>query len=122
MGMPKELARTRPFHYTWWNMQAFFELAFMATLGGTNLFEAEVDGRSLRQAVDWVLPYTVGDKTFPLPDETPFDHGKFFYIFRMASIMWRNESYEAAIPKLPGNVNYTINVLNLLWPKGARPT
>lgn len=45
---------------------------------------------------------------------------QFFQIFRMASINYGDSLYETMIPKLPGNVNYTTNVINLVWPKRAR--
>jgi hypothetical protein len=44
-------------------------------------------GQSLKNAVDWIAPWTLGGaKEWPYPEVTPFDHGKWFQIFRMASL------------------------------------
>jgi hypothetical protein len=118
--MPQELSRTRSMHYTWWNMIAFFELAQLTMKQGIDLFHySTATNRSLKHALDFVAPFTLPDPPMPWPyeEETPFDHGKFFQIFRMASIQYNDSKYEAMIPQLPGAVNYTNNVINLLWPK-----
>lgn len=122
--LPLELARTRAMHYTWWDMIAFFELAHLAKRGGVDLFRySAAPGVSLRHALDWIAPWTLNNCTAPWPysELTPFDHGKFFQVYRMASINYgRGSGYEELIPMLemPGScVNYTTNHLNLVWPK-----
>ena len=78
------------------------------------------NGQSLQGALDWVAPYTLINSTLPwkYEEETPFDHGKFFQIYRVASLKYSNSSdYEKMIPRLPGRVNYTINTIDLVWPK-----
>eukprot|EP00729_Bicosta_minor_P009349 gene9349-12951_t len=126
--MPMELSRTRSMHYTWWNMMAFFELAQAIThvQGATDLFGyVTPHGQSLQQALDWVAPYTLKNTTlqWPYEEETPFDHGKFFQIYRVASLKYANSSnYESMIPQLPGNVNYIDNTINLVWPKKLAET
>lgn len=118
--LPLELVRTRSMHYTWWDLSAFFELALAAELLGVNIFDFTAGpGQSLRHAVDFVAPYTVFPPVRPWPweEETPFDHGKFFLIYRVASLKWANASYEKLITRLPGTVNYTTSTINLLWPR-----
>ena len=124
--MPKELS-TRSMHYTWWNMIAFFELAHaieVATVGVDLFHYTTADNRSLRGALDVVGPYTQATPpgAWPYSEVTPFDHGKFYQIFRMAGI-WLGGDYEALIsPSLPSNVNYGANIIDLVWPNGATPT
>ncbi len=74
---------------------------------------------SLRAALAWVLPYATNAKNYSKPEVTPFDHGKFFEILRIAARVWPDEgaAYEAAIPRLGGEVDYEGSVLNLLWPR-----
>ena len=121
--MPLELARTRPLHYTWWNLQAFFELSWMARTAGVDAFgyTPPSSSGSLRAALDWVVPYVTGVKNYSKPEVTPFDHGKLFEVLRIASHVYPDgaASYEAAITKLGGHVDYCSNVLNLLWPRVA---
>jgi hypothetical protein len=78
-------------------------------------------GQSLRHALDWVIPYALANTTlhWPHQEETPFDHGKFFQLLRVAAIKYNNASYEAMIPRLSGDVNYTHNTINLVWPRPA---
>lgn len=118
--MPRELARTRSMHYTWWNMMAFFELAQAAGHVGVDLFGfTGPQGQSLRGALDWVAPYTLNNTAlqWPYAELSPFDHGKFFQIFRVASLKFKNSSYESMIPYLPGDVDYPANTIDLVWPK-----
>jgi len=125
--MPRELSRTRSMHYTWWNTIAFFELAHAITVAdvGVDLFHyTTADNRSLRRSLDFIAPWTSANPpgTWPYAEVSPFDHGKFYQIFRVASIVWADSSYEAMIPKLTGNVNYGANIIDLVWPKGATPS
>tara|TARA_B110001452_G_scaffold91867_1_gene75713 strand:+ start:494 stop:1720 length:1227 start_codon:yes stop_codon:yes gene_type:complete len=120
-SLPLELARTRPLHYTWWDLQAFFELAWMARAVGVDAFGyVSPGGGSLRGALEWVLPFATGAKNYTKPEVTPFDHGKFFQVLRVASRVWPDGAarYEAAIPALkPGEVDYDGSALNLVWPR-----
>jgi len=121
--LPMELCRTRSMHYTWWDLMAFFELAQAATHVGVDVFGyVGPQGRSLQTALDWVAPYVLQNSTAPWPyqEVSPFDHGKFFQILRVASLKFgphTSARYEAMIPKLPGKVNYTTNTINLVWPR-----
>jgi hypothetical protein len=83
-ALPRELFRTRTMHYTWWDMIAFFELAQLCKQNGVDLFHYETPThQSLKNALDWIAPWTLkGAKPWPYPEVTPFDHGKFFQIFR----------------------------------------
>jgi len=122
--MPMELSRTRSMHYTWWNMMAFFELgaAIERVPGAASLFQYQgPEGQSLQRALDWVAPYTLKNSTgvWPYEEETPFDHGKFYQIFRVASLQFSGATslhYERMIPQLPGTVDYQNSTINLVWP------
>ena len=71
-------------------------------------------------ALEWVLPYATGERNYSKPEVTPFDHGKFFQVLRVASRVWPDGAarYEAVITRLkPGKVDYDGSALNLLWPR-----
>ena len=71
----------RPLHYTWWALQALFELGWLARDARIDPFTyVSASGGSIQQALEWVLPYATGAAPFPSPELTPFDHGKFFKI------------------------------------------
>lgn len=65
-SMPKELARTRSYDYTRFNLTALSILARLARYDGVNLWTAELpDGRGLVKAIDYFLPYFRGDQPWP---------------------------------------------------------
>ena len=120
--LPQETSRTRPLHYTWWALQAFFEHAWMAQSRGVPAFNyTSPSGGSLRKALEWVLPYATGAERFPEPELTPFDAGCFFPILRMAQRVWPEAApkFEAALRQLPTDgmgYHYSDSPLNLIWP------
>jgi len=122
--LPFELSRTRSMHYTWWDLLAFFQLAHATQRVGVDLFHytSILSGGSLKGALDFVAPYAVNSSKEPWPyqETTPFDHGKFFQILRMASQVYNDSAYESMIPQLPGCVDYESSVINLLWPSKTR--
>jgi hypothetical protein len=62
-SMPRELARTISEHYTHFNIQAFFHLAGLAERVGVDLWRYETpDGRSIRKALEYVLPVLKGER------------------------------------------------------------
>ncbi len=68
-SQPEELARTRSWHYSWFNLQAHARLAVQAKRLGVDLWSAQgPDGRSLRSAVSFLLPFLKGEKTWPYKD------------------------------------------------------
>lgn len=66
---PAELARTKPFAYSAFNLQALFMLAALGEKVGVDLwhFQAE-DGRGLRKALDFLAVYADPGKEWPYKD------------------------------------------------------
>jgi len=60
---PLELARTRSWDYSVMNLQGMFNLAILGQRVGVDLWQAETtDGRSIRKALEWLIPYATGEK------------------------------------------------------------
>ena len=73
---PRELARTISMHYTMYNLDAFFRLADLGMRAGVDLWHYRTsDGRSIRQALDFVYPYLAGEKTWTYQEIEPYDTG-----------------------------------------------
>lgn len=56
-ALPHELTRTRSFHYSVYTLDAAYHVADSAACLGTDLYGAEVQGRSLRKATAYVAAY-----------------------------------------------------------------
>lgn len=73
-SQPKELARTRPWHYSWFNLQAYARLAVQAKRLGVDLWRAKgPDGQSLKTAVEFLLPYLKKERVWSYPDLDKID-------------------------------------------------
>ena len=56
-ALPKELTRTRSFHYSLYALDAAYTLADSATCLGIDLYRADEKGRSLRKATDYIAAW-----------------------------------------------------------------
>jgi hypothetical protein len=113
--MPQELARTTSFHYSWFALTAFQNVADIGTNRNIDIWKfSTTDHRSIKQAIDFLVPYATGQKKWPYQQIDPFD-GDFFPVFRRASIALNDPYYEQLISKLNGT--HTDSLINLLWPK-----
>jgi hypothetical protein len=62
-SQPHELARTKSLSYSTMNLRGFIVLADMAQRAGVDLWNFETtDGRGIRKALDFLLPFVRGEK------------------------------------------------------------
>jgi len=64
-ALPHELTRTRSFHYSLYTLDAAYHVADSAACLGTDLYGAEVQGRSLRKATAYVAAYRGRQSEWP---------------------------------------------------------
>ncbi len=68
-SLPRELARTRSFHYSYYGLNAFATLANCGVVSGTDLWNYELsDGRSFKKAFDFFIPYITKEKNWTWND------------------------------------------------------
>ncbi|MFE2098990.1 alginate lyase family protein [Streptomyces sp. NPDC059468] len=68
-GQPQELARTRSWHYSVFDLVAYTRLAAIGRHVGVNLWSYRgPDGQSLFKAVDYLLPAATGAAAWPHPE------------------------------------------------------
>ena len=98
---PRELTRTRAWDYVIFNLKAMFYAASIAEKVSIDLWNYRSgDGRSLQRALDWLVPFAVGESKWKYSQITPFQPEKLGPLLRRASIAYRQPRYEQAISKL----------------------
>lgn len=112
---PEELVRSRPLTYCMMNLQAFFDVATMAERCGVDLWNFEsAEGSSLRRAADWLLPYVLGEKVYPIPDIVPEAPENYVSVFRRAALKFQNARFECVVERLGMKALSDGNVAHLL--------
>ena len=98
---PLELERTTSFSYSRFNLFALTELATLGEHAGVDLWNFSTeDGRSIRKAIDFMLPYAdVPPKPWTLPQIKDKHESEFMPIFRQATLAYGGDAYEAVISK-----------------------
>jgi hypothetical protein len=100
---PRELERTRSWHYSQFNLAAFMDLATLGTRVGVDLWRYRTaDGRSIRQGVDYLVPFAAGEKKWPYDEITPFTPGTVHQILRRATAAWHEPKYAALANRIGG--------------------
>jgi hypothetical protein len=127
-SLPRELERTRSLHYSHFALEAAFNLAQLGECVGADLWHYQTqDGRGLRKALDFLLPYAGRESAWPYPEMPahaeagkPHDGGDslFYGVFMRAAWVYRDPRYAAAAQKYLDAARNASVMLELL-PYGA---
>ena len=99
---PRELARTQAWQYSLFNLEGLFDAAALAGKVGIDLWKYETaDKRSIRSALEWLIPFATGEKTWPYKEITTVEPQKLAPLLRRAANAYREPRYEKVIAKLP---------------------
>jgi hypothetical protein len=91
---PREIARTRSWDYSIFDLTAFLHLAWLGDRVGVDLWNYETpDGRSLRKGVDYLIPFATGEKRWPYKQITSFRGSALHPILRWAAVGWNEPRY-----------------------------
>ncbi len=118
-SQPHELSRTKSFSYSRLNLGGLVALAGLGTRVGTDLWHFRTaDGRSLRQALDYLVPYAQTPPA-PWPHEqiADLDRSGLAPIFHQAALAYGDARYAAIAAQLPGSARARFQ---LLHPAGIR--
>ena len=100
---PRELARTKAWGYASMNLQFLLELAEIGRQWGIDLINFETaDGRSMRQAFDWLYPYWTGAQEWTLPQIQPFPWERAFGCMRLGAYQFLNMDMEPVKVEMAG--------------------
>jgi len=111
---PLELARTRSFGYSCFNLRALTELATLGEHVGVDLWHFRTkDGRSIRAALDYLLPYALGEKPWPYKQLGDLGARDLVQPLLEASRACNDSAYKAAARKIEGdNRSATFDLLD----------
>lgn len=109
-SQPHELARTLSWNYTTMNLGGFLDIAVLAEKVGVDLwtFETE-DGKSLKKAVDWLVPYLKNEREWTYKQIKERDLGKSVGILMLAAKTYKNAEYEQLAKAVDAKA-YQVNV------------
>jgi hypothetical protein len=98
---PLELARTRAWSYSVGNLDG---LTLLATLGervGVDLWNwTTADGRSIRRALDYLTPFSLGEKKWPHQEIGEWRPEMLFPVMRRAAGRYRDADYQKVMSKV----------------------
>ena len=99
-----EVQRTLGFGYSLFNLQAWVILADAAQTKGIDLWHYETkDGRSLRKAIDWILPYATGQQRMNFSQIKPINLKGLYPILMKASSKYGSVVYKQKAMELKDN-------------------
>lgn len=109
-AQPLEIARTNSWSYSNFNLRALTELAILGKHVGVDLWHFQTaDGRCMRKALDYLLPYATGEKQWPYQQISEMRRGDLAEPLLEAAKAFHNPEYEAAARKLSaGSSNITL--------------
>lgn len=102
-SQPRELARTRSFAYSLFNLRALFTLASLGEQAGVDLWHYRSDdGRSIRAAFDVVAPYADPEKKWP-HKELHFERSTLLPLLQQAAVVYNEPRYRDMLQLLPAD-------------------
>lgn len=113
-SQPRELERTKSFSYSVFNLSAMFELARLGENVGVDLWSFRSDdGRSIRAALDYLLPYALGDRKWSHQQIEPIKAEEMVPLLLEASLHFKAPEYRAAALKIDAKANAGVDALFL---------
>jgi unsaturated chondroitin disaccharide hydrolase len=120
-SQPLELVRTRPIHYSLFNLDPYSELAEMGRFLNIDLWNyVAPGGGNLRAALHWVAPYTDSTIKWVAPEQVPLSGEDFALPLRRAANVLRDTQLAAALANLDASV--PVSRERLLYPELPRWT
>jgi hypothetical protein len=102
-GQPLELARTKAWSYSNGNLDGLMQLATLGQHIGVDLWNFQTkDGRSIRKALDFLVPIATGEKKWAYQEiEGGVRPETLFPLMRRAAAVYRDRAYQAVMAKVP---------------------
>jgi len=99
---PLELARTKSWSYSVGNLDGLMLLAVLGERVGVDLWSYHAaDGRSIRQALNYLVPFALGERKWPYKQLGAWPPQMLFPLMRRAAARFQDEQLRLALAKLP---------------------
>ena len=99
---PLELARTQSWNYSTMNLGGFVELAALADNVGIDLWSYQTpDGRGMRRAFDYLIPFADGKKKWEYQQLDPLVGERLYNLMRRARLRYKDERFARAVASIP---------------------
>jgi hypothetical protein len=100
-SQPLELARADSWRYSVFNLEALFDTASLGDHLGIDLWNFETaDKRSIRKALDRLIPFATGEKQWPLREQSRWQPERLAMLLQRAALRSREPGYVTALGKL----------------------
>jgi len=100
---PREIARTRAWDYSIFDLTAFLHLAALSDRVGVDLWNySTADGRSLRKGLEYLVPFATAEKRFPHQQITAFRRSALHPVLRRAAVGWKEPRYRELARQIGG--------------------
>ena len=100
-SQPFELERTKALSYSDYNLRALMELANLAENVGVDLWNYKTsDGRCIRLALDFMVPFVQKEKVWPYQQIEEFKNKDFILALYLASVKFKDASYLGIIKNI----------------------
>jgi hypothetical protein len=114
---PRELTRTKSFGYSLVNLRGLVALATLGEQTGVDLWHyRSPDGRGIRAALDFLLPFATGAKEWKHEQLGRLSAGQMAPLLRRAADVYGDARYEQAIGRLVGARDNN-DMIGILYPK-----
>lgn len=120
-SQPLELVRTKPLHYSIYNLDAFFQLALLGEQVGVDLWTARAaNGATIKLAYDYLLPHFInstvpqnGGPTYDVP--SAYGSQRLFFAF-LAPLRWTyTDAERASIKTMDDEAKWNFVVTRLIY-------
>jgi len=96
-SQPLEADRTRGLSYSLFNLEGLMDLAVLGEAVQVDLWHYQTqDGRNIRKALDYILPYAVGEKKWEHQQITDFKPREIVPQLLLAAVKLASPQYEKA--------------------------
>lgn len=110
---PRELQRTKAMQYSTFNLLALTHVARLVEKADADLWSFSTsDGRSIRKALDWLIPFVLGKSKFEYQQIKPYDPDELVPVLHWAKVKYKDAKYAEAAKQLAPGAS-TIDILLL---------